>query len=209
MRAAAGQARAAFGGPWLWVAATLAATAAVGGWLPATVREALDWQPALAWTQPWRWFTAAGVHLSPGHLALNLAGLAAVAALGAAAGCRHREAAAWLAAWPLTHGLLLGWPMLGHYAGASGVLHAGLAVACFAMLRAAQARSRIIGAWVGLGLVAKLIAERPWQSPLQSAPDGDFAVAVIAHACGAAAGLLAATVAWATDRSQAKATIER
>jgi len=41
-------------------------------------REAIDWQPTLALTQPWRSFSAIGVHYSTQHLLANLAGAAAV-----------------------------------------------------------------------------------------------------------------------------------
>ena len=43
---------------------------------------ALDWQPALASSEPWRAWSAAIVHYSALHLAANLAGIALVAALG-------------------------------------------------------------------------------------------------------------------------------
>ncbi|HEY0955277.1 MAG TPA: hypothetical protein VGE36_11000, partial [Roseateles sp.] len=45
-------------------------------------REALDWQPALFATQPWRAVSAAFVHWTPVHLAANLAGCAVIALLG-------------------------------------------------------------------------------------------------------------------------------
>jgi hypothetical protein len=49
-----------------------------------------DWQPALAFTQPWRWWTAAGAHWSPQHLQMNLAGCALLAWLGWRAGLGPR-----------------------------------------------------------------------------------------------------------------------
>ncbi len=64
---------------WPWAGLCLAAA------LGALAAQALDparlnWQPALAGSEPWRAITAAWVHLSPLHLAGNLAGTAVVAA---------------------------------------------------------------------------------------------------------------------------------
>ena len=60
-------------------AAVLLCLFALLGW-PVT-REWLDWQPRLAFTQPWRAFTAVAVHYSPMHLTGNLAGAVLTAAL--------------------------------------------------------------------------------------------------------------------------------
>ncbi|MBI3369691.1 MAG: hypothetical protein HY021_14955, partial [Burkholderiales bacterium] len=57
---------------------------AVGGALlaPWIGADRLDWQPALVWREPWRWWTAAWVHWSGLHLAANLVGAALVSMLG-------------------------------------------------------------------------------------------------------------------------------
>ena len=62
--------------------------------------ERLDWQPHLALAEPWRALTAVAVHYSNLHLAANLAGVALVAALGAAAEVPRRATGAWFVAWP-------------------------------------------------------------------------------------------------------------
>jgi membrane associated rhomboid family serine protease len=60
----------------------------------------LDWQPGLAWSQPWRLWTAAFVHLSPLHLQANLFGCAVVAAFGIVAVLPRHATWAWLAPGP-------------------------------------------------------------------------------------------------------------
>ncbi|HSI59369.1 MAG TPA: hypothetical protein VLA16_17535, partial [Ideonella sp.] len=110
---------------WPALAGLLAAVALV---LYAAPSGEWDWQPALAWREPWRWWTAAGVHWSAAHLAMNLAGCGVLALLGWRGGLGLRAAAAWALAWPLTQLALLAQPALLHYGGLSGVLHAGVAV---------------------------------------------------------------------------------
>lgn len=153
---------------------------------------ALRWQPELAIPQPWRLVTAAWVHLSLMHLAGNLVGTALVAAFGVAAGCGRRAALAWALAWPLTHVALALQPALAQYGGLSGLLHAGVAVAAWQVLRADRGPRRWVGAAVLAGLLAKLLLEAPWQGPLRQVPGWDIAIAPLAHSTGAAAGLLCA-----------------
>ena len=57
-------------------------------------------------------------------------------------------------------------------------------------------RQRVIGAAIGLGLALKLLLEAPWGPALRHPEDWDIAIAPLAHATGAAAGLLCAAVAW-------------
>jgi rhomboid family GlyGly-CTERM serine protease len=189
---------------WLLTCLLLGVGALVGATLDADV---LDWQPIVAWREPWRWWTAAFVHLSGGHLAANLVGLAIVGVFGLAAGCGRREAAAWTVAWPLTHLGLLMRPGLLHYGGLSGVLHAGVVIAALCVLLNEQGRRRWIAAAVLAGLVLKLWSEQPWLATVQHWPGWDIPVAPWAHVCGVAAGLLCALVAWATGRSTTLATM--
>lgn len=149
---------------------------------------ALDWQPALAWRQPWRLWTAAAVHWSGLHLAANLAGCAVVGAFGWAAGATRRAAAGWLLAWPLTQAGLWLRPELLHYGGLSGVLHAGVAVVVLQLLPQPGVPRRL-GAAVGLGLLAKLGFEAPWGPALQQWPGWDTAIAPWAHLSGVVAGV--------------------
>ncbi|MEO7246215.1 MAG: rhombosortase [Rubrivivax sp.] len=183
---------------WLAVAAVAAAGALVVWALPAPWRGRLDWQPALAASQPWRWWTAAGVHWSGLHLAANLGATVLVAALGVVAALPRRVALAWAAAWPLTQLGLLLQPALLHYGGLSGVLHAGVAAAVITLLWRESGRRRTIGALLGAGLVLKIVSEAPWGGPLAHPPAWDIAVAPLAHATGALAGALCtvAALAW-------------
>lgn len=167
------------------------------GLLPTAA--AIDWQPALARSEPWRWWSAAFVHWTPWHLLANLAGLAGVAALGRLAGVPAVLALAWVASWPFTHLALLIEPGLAHFGGLSGVLHGGVAVAAsYAALRL-RGQPRWIGWAVLLGLGAKILLEAPWGPPLQPARGfGNlFSVAPLAHATGAVAGLVCALIALA------------
>lgn len=172
------------------------------GALAATAlpREALDWQPALAWREPWRWWTAALVHFGALHLAANLLATAVVVAWGTVARVPAAAALAWLAAWPLTHLALLAQPQLQHYGGLSGVLHAGVAVVAVWLLAHARGARRAIGGLVLAGLAVKIVGEVPWQLDLQPAPLWGVAVAPLAHAGGAAAGLVLGALAAARAR---------
>lgn len=189
------------GQPWLTCTAVLCAGSLLAWLLPTAW---LDWQPEQAWQQPWRWITAAFVHWSPLHLGANLLAAVVVGAYGWAARLPPSAALAWVLAWPLSHGALLVQPALGHYGGLSGVLHAGVAVVCLWLLvdpgaGPGRRRRRAIAAAVSTGLVIKLLSEQPWGPPLRHGTEWDIAVAPLAHATGALAGLFcaAAALAWA------------
>jgi len=182
--------------PWWCLAALLAAgcllAAATTGLTTPDAR--FDWQPALAASQPWRAFTAALLHWSPQHLAMNLASLLLLAWLAHRANAGLRDAVAWGLAWPLTQIGLLARPDLTHYAGLSGVVHAGAAVLAWRLLAQRQMRPRLIGALLAAGLVVKLLSEQPWAAAVQAVPGWDFALAPWAHLSGALAGLCCAAV---------------
>ena len=176
---------------WIALAAAFAVAAALC-WSAAPA--ALDWRPALTAAEPWRMWTAAFVHLSPLHLLANELGCLVVAAFGAVARVPVAAAWAWFMAWPLGHAALALQPALTSYGGLSGVLHAGVAVVAWQLLRRDHGTRRSIGAAVLVGLVVKLVLERPWESPTRSMPGWDFAVAPLAHATGSAAGLACALI---------------
>jgi rhomboid family GlyGly-CTERM serine protease len=182
------------GRAWLAAAAVLAAGAVAGAGIPAAA-AVLDWQPALALSEPWRAWTAAFVHWSGLHLGANLGALAVLASLGPAGRLPARAALAWLAAWPLTHALLLLRPELSHYGGLSGVLHAGVAIAGWFIVADGAGRARWIGGAILAGLAAKLVLEAPWGPALRALPGWDIPLAPVGHATGAAAGLACAVVA--------------
>jgi rhomboid family GlyGly-CTERM serine protease len=184
-----------------WAAAALlfAGLALIGWFVP---HEAIDWQPARFAAEPWRAFSAIGVHYGGWHLAANLAGAAAVGALGVAARTPRAAAIAWLAAWPLTHIGLLIEPALVHYGGLSGVLHAGVAaVALFLVCRPRRARERPVGVLVLVGVLAKIVLEAPWGAPLRPAAVWGITTAPLAHATGLVAGLACAALALRFQRT--------
>lgn len=172
---------------WLTLCAAFAALSLLAWLLP---REALDWEPALAFSQPWRALTAAFIHWTPLHLAANLAGCAVLALLGHRAALGPRESVAALIALPLTQAALLLRPELTHYAGLSGALHAMTAIAALS-LTARIGRDRLIGAAILLGLALKLALEHPLGPVLRTTPGFDFPVAPFVHLTGALAGAIA------------------
>lgn len=181
------------GRTWIAASALLGLGAFAGFGLPAA---ALDWQPALAASEPWRAWSAAIVHLSVLHLVANLAGAALVGALGFVAGVPRRSLLAWFVAWPLTHFALLARPDLSHYAGLSGVLHAGVAVVAVHLLATARGPRRAIGLAVLVGLSLKVASETPWAAEALRHPAGwDIAIAPFAHASGLVAGIVASALA--------------
>ena len=164
--------------------------------------QALAWVPTLAWSEPWRWWSAAWVHLSGGHLLANLAGAVLVLLLGGVARLPREAAWAWALAWPLTHLGLLLWPALSRYGGLSGVLHAGVAVAAVTLgWCGEQRRERVLGVLLLAGLCAKVIGERPWVHALVTPAGWDIVVAPMAHASGAVCGVL---LAWALVRLRSR-----
>ncbi|MDE2080466.1 MAG: rhombosortase [Burkholderiales bacterium] len=186
------------GRAWVTLAAVLALGAALAWRLPAA---GLDWQPARAVAQPWRAWTAAFVHWSALHLAVNLFAAAVVGAFGHAARVPARAALAWFAAWPLTHLALALQPALTPYGGLSGVLHAGVALVAVWLVVTGPGARRLIGAAVLAGLVTKLVLERPFGPALRAEAGWDIAVAPLAHFTGSLAGAACAAVALAWHRS--------
>lgn len=184
---------------WFAMSVLLAAAAGALWWAP---REAMAWQPAHALGEPWRAWSAAFVHWTPWHLGANLLGCAVVGAFGVAARVPMRAAVAWLVAWPLSHAALALRPALTNYGGLSGVLHAGVAVAAWHLLRHDSGTRRAIGAAVMAGLVAKLLLEKPWGAPTQPLAGWDFAVAPLAHVTGALAGVLCAALGDAATKAR-------
>jgi rhomboid family GlyGly-CTERM serine protease len=188
---------------WCGVAALLAIGALLVHFTRGSAMLALDWQPALAFGQPWRAWSAVWVHYSDLHLGANLLGTALVAALGCAAQTPFRMTLAWLLAWPLTQLGLLAVPALHHYGGLSGVLHAGVAIVAVQLLFEGPGARRRIGIALLSGLLLKLLTEAPWAGPVAHPPGWDIATAPPAHVCGVAAGMVAALLSLSLARRQA------
>lgn len=200
------------GRAWLLVAMALAIGSMVAWIQPPQVQAAMAWRPDLAATEPWRAVSAAWLHWSPQHLIANLAGCAVIGLLGIAARLTARDAAAWLLAWPLTQFGLLIEPSLERFGGASGVLHAGVAVAAIGMMRmrASHGRERVIGLLIGIGLAVKVAAERPLSGPALRHWDGwNIAIAPLAHLTGLIAGVATALLCALAARAWASRTDRR
>jgi rhomboid family GlyGly-CTERM serine protease len=165
---------------------------------------ALDWQPQLAASEPWRAWTGAFVHWSRQHLGANLLACAVVTLFGWGARVPPRCAWAWVIAWPLTQIALLLQPTLAHFGGLSGVLHAGVAVVLVELLAHGDGRKRWIGAGVTLGLIIKLWQEQPLGAPLRHLAEWDIAVVPFSHLTGALVGALSAASLLRLARRRAK-----
>jgi membrane associated rhomboid family serine protease len=176
--------------PWAWwwaVALALGAPALLIGWAPLDTPADTwpAWQAALAlhppqgWAQaPWRWWTCAWLHGSAAHQLGNMLAVLAVAALGQQGRMPRRAAIAWALAWPLTHLALLGQPQPVTYVGASGVLHAGVAIlGVYHLLDRHEGAQQMLGPLLLGGLALKVFMENPWQHNLITHADSAITVA--------------------------------
>jgi rhomboid family GlyGly-CTERM serine protease len=165
-------------------------TSCLLGFLALALHPTSPLQWALnAGPEPWRLVSASLAHWNAAHLLGNLVGLGLVTLLGWRADLRLVHTGAWLSCGPLLNLGLLGiHPQLPPYAGMSGLLHAGVALAVVVLLGRRGAERRI-ALGIGLGLLAKLLAESPWGPLLR--PDDWWGGASLpqAHALGAAVGL--------------------
>ena len=184
-----------------WTVAACLALGSLAAWWTGSGR--LDWQPALAATQPWRWWSGAWVHWSWGHLVANLAGTALIAALGARARADRADAWAWFVAWPVTQLGLWLQPALQHYGGLSGVLHAGVVIAAIGLCQRESGPRRAVGALILGGVALKIGLEQPWHAVLRHTPGWGIAIAPAAHLSGALVGV-ACGVAAAYWRQRAR-----
>lgn len=92
------------------------------------------------------------VHRSAYHLGINLLACVALVAWGNAAGLGKRQTLAWLAAWPLTHLLLATAPALERDGGLSGLLHTGVAIGAWTLVRHRVGQKQWVGCWVLAGV---------------------------------------------------------
>lgn len=195
-------------GPPPWMALSLLlGTASLLAWAASEwwgwPRTAIDWQPGLWASQPWRLFTASVVHYSPMHLGGNLLALLLVALLGMAAQLPARCTLAWALGIAVCHLALLAHPEVLHYGGLSGISHVGVAVVVTHLLACGDRTQRRIAAALGTGLLAKIWTESPWGPGLREVAGWDIAVVPWAHASGVAGGVLGALamVAWAKRKA--------
>lgn len=184
-------------GPILWV-----------GWLPMDHPEqwpstaaALVLRPPQGWQQlPWVWWSAAWVHGSAQHWLFNALGVLLISGGGAWLRMPTSLAVAWALSWPLGHACLMLDPRLTFYMGASGVLHAGVAVLGVGIWQTGQ--RRLAGALL-LALALKVGHEAwlGWPGGATLVRGGvDVPVAWLAHVSGALSGLFIAGIHGASRR---------
>ena len=157
-------------------------------------------QPMLSWLTLWpahgwakfRWWmlwSPAWAHASALHLQFNLLAGVLVGLLGWGLRAPPWAALGWLLAWPLTHALLMLDPRLLWYVGASGMLHAGVAVLVIVLW---DQHRRAMATTVAAILTAKVLLDVLSGLPVASRAGLDIPVAPISHLFGASAGLVIA-----------------
>jgi rhomboid family GlyGly-CTERM serine protease len=166
--------------------AALSVTMALGG---DTLRLLSRYQPsAFDNGEYWRLLTAHLVHLGWGHLWPNVAALLLIGALFANVFDRIDWLAVGLAAAiSIDVGLYFLDPEVRWYVGLSGVLHGFVAAGALAALL----RGEPSGAWLAVGLGAKLIWEQTWGPMPFTAAAAGGPVIVAAHLYGSVGGLVA------------------
>lgn len=151
--------------------------------------DALEYRQAVAFSQPWRLFTAHFVHLTLLHAALNAVALLLLARLF---GDRLRPAAFFgiLFGAPFVislafRGLL---PELHWYRGLSDVLHAIYFAGCVVWIAKAKDRERWLAIAALLAGLVKVLVEQPWRAGFPVHEVLKIAVVPQAHLIGAVVG---------------------
>ena len=143
----------------------------------------------------WRLVTGHLVHGNAMHTALNLAGLALIAALFP----KHYSLSGWLLVIGLSLiaidlGFVWNEPQLEWYVGLSGLLHGALAAGAIAWWRY-ESRG------LALALTAVLICKLGWEQSQGALPfSGDMRVIVDAHLYGACGGVVAGVLIWCVQQ---------
>lgn len=196
------------GAAWLLVGLAILGPILGVGWLPMDHPEqwspsgaALILRPPQGWQQPpWVWWSAAWVHGSAQHWLFNALGVLLISGVGAWLRMPTSLAVAWALSWPLGHACLLLDPRLTFYMGASGVLHAGVAVLGVGIWQTGQ--RRLAGALL-LALTLKVGHEAwlGWPAGATLVRGGaDVPVAWLAHVSGVLSGLFIAGIHGASRR---------
>lgn len=173
---------------WAWVLVALLLVAPAAVLAPQADPEHATWalQPAQGWGQlrPWALWSAAWAHASAQHAQYNLLAGLLVGALGWALRAPWQAAAAWVLAWPVTHALLMLDPRLAWYAGASGVLHAGVAVLAVAL----WPRHRGLSATLVVLILTKVLLDVASGVPVAYRAGLDVPMASLSHLFGVLTG---------------------
>jgi rhomboid family GlyGly-CTERM serine protease len=160
----------------------------------------LEYRRALLPEQPWRLLTGQLVHLNGAHALANVLALVLLGRMFAGRLAAGRQAVALTAGLAAVGiGLWLAYPQVAWYRGLSGALHA-LFVAGFGwlLLRGETPRLRLLAALMLALVVAKLLAESAFTTPVAKAAWLGATVVPPAHALGALAGSVVA-LAWAVQ----------
>jgi rhomboid family GlyGly-CTERM serine protease len=182
---------------WLLVCAILGAEL-------ASLGEALEYRRGLAFSEPWRLFTAHYVHLSFLHASLNAVALILLGHLFADR-LRPRDMCAMLIVAPMLLSLAFWFvlPELQWYRGLSGVLHAIYFAGCVAWVAQTTGRARWLPIAALVGGAAKVLVEQPWDASFPMHEVLRVAVVPQAHLVGAIVGT-AAGLALRRRRQQAE-----
>ena len=173
--------------------------------LPPHFSNWLIWRSDAPAVEIWRWLSAHFVHLSAGHLLLNLAALITLAVLAEMLpAIARRPSQSWLAPAVLSLvvidiGLAWGWFPIQWYAGLSGVLHGLFAWLALALVLGERPpRLRLLALALYLGGLAKAIHDL--QTPVGAVGWLGVPLATPAHMLGYLGGTLWAFAVWGRDR---------
>lgn len=179
-----------------WAAcAGVAALSAAFSFVPWLHAVGLYQRDAVHAGQWWRIFTAMWVHLDAWHWLADAMAAAGLILLLARVLQPQAIVGELVASGVLVQLALLTQPAVQWYGGLSGALHGLAAWGGLRLLRAPTGEaddrlSRWIGVLLCVGVLAKVWLEQSWLSPIAYDPHWGFGVVRIAHAFGAASGLL-------------------
>jgi hypothetical protein len=177
---------------WLGLCVGHAVTSMLVWWMGDGLGQWMTWR-ADDWLQrPWTLWTSAWVHRNTPHLIGNQLAVGALAAMAWVLRPDARAALAWVLAWPLIPLCQRWWPLVGHYVGLSGLVHAAVAAVAVQLLmdRARVPQIRRWGGVLALGLGVKLVLEQAWARPVVWSDNLGISVVQSAHLVGACAGAL-------------------
>jgi rhomboid family GlyGly-CTERM serine protease len=191
---------------WLLLCAGHGVASMLLWWAGADLVQWFTWRADTWQQQPWTLWTSAWVHMNTPHLIGNQLALGALTAFAWAARPSLASAMAWWLAWPLTQITLLLWPQIGYAVGLSGVLHAGALVLSIHLIfkRIQVPKARRWGGLLLLGVLAKVVLEQGWTSPVVWDPANEMSVVLACHLSGAAWGaVLGLATAWRRPATEA------
>ncbi|MEN9843064.1 MAG: hypothetical protein RLZZ612_893 [Pseudomonadota bacterium] len=181
---------------WLWLCVLHGFSSMLVWWAGDASSQLLTWRSGESWSRPWTWWTSAWVHLHTPHLIGNQMVIGAFAAWAWLVRPDRPAAVAWFLSWPIATVALNLWPQIGYCVGASGVLHAGVAImAVFMILGHFQRGSEQAWGWILLiGLGFKVWSEQAWHTPVVWDSGANLSIVSAVHLTGALSGMALALV---------------